>query len=159
MRRRGAGVPVTRPDGRGVPVHPAGPATSGRHLAFLVLQQHDFSGRFIADLLAECDPAHELPPRERSAAVDIASEVIRRRRTIDLLLRLQVRRRRTDTEPDVWRLLQIGAVQLLSQRTPRHAAVDSTVELTRTLGRHRWSGFVNGVLRGFGQAADGILCR
>jgi len=120
---------------------------SGRALAFVVLQQHDASGRFVTDLLAELDSEHTLSRQQRSQAIDVAAGTIRRRRTIDMLLQSQVKRPRGEVEPDLWRILQTGVQQLCFGRAPDHAAVDATVELTRSLDRDRWCGFVNGVLR------------
>lgn len=120
---------------------------SGRALAFLVLQQHDANGRFLADLMADNDTNHDLSRQERGQAIDIAAGVVRRRRTIDLLLQSQVKRPRAEVEPDLWRILQTGVQQLCFGRTPGHAAVDATVNLPRSLGQSRWAGFVNGVLR------------
>lgn len=120
---------------------------SGRALAFVVLQQYDATGRFVADSLAELDSEHDLSRQQRSQAVDVAAGTIRRRRTIDMLLQSQVKRPRAEVEPDLWRILQTGVQQLCFGRAPDHAAVDATVELTRSLDRDRWCGFVNGVLR------------
>lgn len=120
---------------------------SGRILAFRVLQLHDASGRFAADLLADLDAEHSLSRQERGQAMDVVAGTIRRRRTIDLILQSQVRRPRAEVEPDLWRILQCGAQQLCFGRTPDHAAVDATVELTRALRRPQWTGFANGVLR------------
>jgi 16S rRNA (cytosine967-C5)-methyltransferase len=44
-------------------------------------------------------------------------------------------------------LLRLGAYQLLRTRIPAHAAVASTVELARTTGNSRSTGFLNAVLR------------
>lgn len=145
-----------RPRSRGVPssasataaqLIPVDEIESGRALAFLVLQRHDTTGRYVADLLSELDTSHTLTPQERSLAFDVAAGTLRRRRTIDVLLSSQVRRSRADVEPDLWRILQTGVQQLCFGRAPDHAAVDETVELTRSLKCARWSGFVNGVLR------------
>lgn len=121
--------------------------TSGRLLAWIVLQQHEANGRFITELLAGLDAQHDLPSIERAVAVDIASGVTRRRRTIDRLLESQVSRPRANIETGLWQLLRIGAFQLVFGRTPEHAAVDTTVELSRILRNPRWAGFINGVLR------------
>lgn len=120
---------------------------NGRVLAFRVLQLHDSSGRFASDLLADLDPEHSLSRQERGQAIDVVAGTIRRRRTIDMLLQSQVKRPRAEVEPDLWRILQCGVQQLCFGRTPDHAAVDATVELTRILRRPQWTGFVNGVLR------------
>ena len=111
------------------------------------LQQHDLTGRFVADLLADLDSKHTLSRQERGLAFDVAVGTLRRRRTIDLLLKVQVRRSRGEVEPDLWRILQTGVQQLCFGRAPDHAAVDTMVELTRSVDRPQWSGFTNGILR------------
>ena len=50
-------------------------------------------------------------------------------------------------EADLWRLLLFGTYQLAFAQTPQHAAVDTTVDLAKQMGKPRWTGFVNGVLR------------
>lgn len=125
--------------------------SSGRLLALSVLNEHDESGLFVQDLLSSAESRHQLPPGERAAAVDIVAGVIRRRRTIDLLLQSQISRPRHQVEAELWRLLQIGVFQLVFGRTPDHAAVDSTVELCRLAGNERWTKFTNGVLRNVGR--------
>ncbi|MFO0426566.1 MAG: transcription antitermination factor NusB [Planctomyces sp.] len=124
---------------------------SGRELAWMILQQFDYSDRFLQELFAEADSLHALPSRDRAAAVDIATGVVRHRRTIDVLLQSQVTRPKHQMEPDLWRTLRIGVFQLVFGKTPDHAAVDSTVELCRLLDRERWTRIVNGVLRGIGR--------
>ncbi|MFN9970154.1 MAG: transcription antitermination factor NusB, partial [Phycisphaerae bacterium] len=109
------------------------------------------SDRFLQELFAEADSLHALPSRDRAAAVDIATGVVRHRRTIDVLLQSQVTRPKPQLEPDLWRTLRIGVFQLVFGKTPDHAAVDSTVELCRLLDRERWTRIVNGVLRGIGR--------
>ena len=49
--------------------------------------------------------------------------------------------------PDLWALLIIGAYQLLHTRVPDHASLNTSVDLTRDLGK-RWArGLVNAILR------------
>ena len=128
----------------GVPVN-------GRLLAWAALQEYDENETFLSDVLASADPWHKLSPQERGLAVDVTSGVVRRRRTIDVLLESQISRPRANVEPDLWRLLQMGVYQLLFARTPEHAAVDETVEIAKLVGRTRWCGFANGVLRNVGR--------
>ena len=116
-------------------------------LAWHALQQYDETGQYLSDILSQSASMHQLSSNDRAAAVDIASGVMRRRRTLDTLLESQVARPRDKVEADLWRLLQLGAFQVVFSRTPDHAAVDSTVELAREAGRHQWSGFVNGIIR------------
>lgn len=132
--------------------------TTGRLLALRVLELHDQTGRFLQDLLQECDSQHQLSSQDRAAAVDMASGVVRRRRTIDVLLRSQITRERARIEDDLWRVLQLGTYQLVYAKTPDHAAVDSTVELCRALDRERWTGFTNAALRGIGRMLTDEIC-
>ncbi len=120
---------------------------SGRMLAWFALQQYDDTGRFLSEILTDSDSLHALSGQDRGLAVDVASGVVRRRRTIDTLLESQISRPRSNVEPDLWRLLQLGVFQVVFSRTPEHAAVDTTVELARQIGCSRWCGFANGVLR------------
>lgn len=121
--------------------------TSGRHLAWQVLKDEETSGRFIKDILSQLDQAHRLSSADRAAGVDISSGVIRQMRTLDVVLSSLLTRGKQNVEGDLWRVLLIGAWQLLYGRAPDHAVVDTSVELCRDLGRERWTGFVNGVLR------------
>jgi len=121
--------------------------SSGRMLAWYAIQQYDDTGRFLSEILSDADSYHALPPQERGLAVDVASGVVRRRRTLDTIIEAQISRPRSNVEPDLWRLLQLGAYQVLFSRAPDHAAVDTTVELAREMDRSRWCGFANGVLR------------
>jgi 16S rRNA (cytosine967-C5)-methyltransferase len=123
-----------------------------------VLQEYDRSDRFVQDLFAELDHRHHLSSQDRALAVDVASGVVRRSRTLDVLLESRMTRPRHNVEPDLWRILRVGAYQLLFARTPEHAAVDSTVDLCRDLNRARWTGFVNGVLRNIGRLLADTPC-
>lgn len=135
----------------------AGTIQNGRQLAYAVLQEFERSDQFIQDILYRFDSQHQLRSSDRALAVDIASGVVRRSRTLDIVLQSRMTRERHQVEPDLWRVLRIGAYQLLFARTPDHAAVDSTVELCRDLNRHRWTGFVNGVLRNIGRLVSETL--
>ena len=127
------------------------PYENGRIFAFAVLQEFDQSDRFIQDIMADLDARHSLSSADRSLALDVAVGVVRRSRTLDVVIQSRITRPRHKVEPDLWRVLRIGAYQLLFSRTPDHAAVDSTVDLCRLLDHPRWTGFVNGVLRGIGR--------
>ena len=134
------------------------PYINGRHLAYAVLQEYDRSERFVQDIFAEFDQRHHLSSQDRALAVDVASGVVRRSRTLDVMIESRMTRPRHNVEPDLWRILRLGAYQLLFARTPEHAAVDSTVDLCRDLDRSRWTGFVNGVLRNIGRLLTDAPC-
>ncbi|MFM7056511.1 MAG: transcription antitermination factor NusB [Planctomycetota bacterium] len=127
------------------------PFANGRVLAWAALQESERTDRFLQDTLTQLAHCHHLPPAERALAVDIASGVVRRRRTLDCLIANVLTRPRQQTEPELWQILRMGVFQLFFARTPPHAAVSSSVELCRALQRDRWTGFVNGILRSLGR--------
>lgn len=122
--------------------------TTSRLLAWAVLQEFDASEAFLKDLFAAFDSRHALSPADRAAALDLATGVVRRRLTIDALLRVAAGRSPESVETDLWRVLRMGVQQLLFQGVPGHAAINETVQLCRHLDRERWTSIVNGVLRG-----------
>ena len=61
------------------------PYMNGRHLAYAVLQEYDRSERFVQDIFAEFDQRHHLSSQDRALAVDVASGVVRRSRTLDVM--------------------------------------------------------------------------
>lgn len=90
----------------------------------------------------------ELSPQDRRLATTLAFGVIRRRATLDALLRPYVQRPLFHIEPEVLDVLRLGAYQIaIMGGIPPHAAVHETVELVRFVQKPRAVGLVNGVLR------------
>lgn len=88
-----------------------------------------------------------LSERDRRLAQEIAAGVLRRRRALDGELKSLLGGRWRTTGPELRDLLRIGTYQLRHlTRVPPYAAVQSTVEAAKPLGRKR-AGFVNAVLR------------
>ncbi len=83
-------------------------------------------------------------PRDRAAAHRLAATVLRRAGTLDAVLEPHLKR----APPDAVRLiLRMGAAQLLLLHTPAHAAVATSVALTRAQKLAPFAGLVNAVLR------------
>lgn len=124
------------------------PGTS-RQAALSVLHAYASGGEtFATERLGREFRRVDLTPSDRRLATELVHGVVRRRRTLDALLRLHVKRPREQVENELWTILQLGAYQLVFLGgVPAHAAVHETVELTRWLNQPRWSGFANGVLR------------
>ena len=97
-----------------------------------------------------------LSERDRRLAEEIAAGVLRRRRTLDREIKNVLGKRWATTEPEIRDLLRVGLYQLRHlERVPPYAAVQSTVEAAKPLGRKR-AAFVNAVLRRVaGGRADG----
>jgi 16S rRNA (cytosine967-C5)-methyltransferase len=120
--------------------------TTARELAFACLQAFDDSGVFLADSLDRLQ-ARPLSTPDRALAMELSYTVLRRRATVDAVLRQLVDRDPSTVERDLWTVLQLGVVQLLLMPgLPVHAAVHETVELAKRING-RWGGMVNGVLR------------
>jgi 16S rRNA (cytosine967-C5)-methyltransferase len=130
----------------------------GKHTARTVALQvlldcrrHD---AFIQEILDKHLSRSSLPAADRRLATQLAYGVLRRRGTLDALLRLAVSRRPDQVEPWLWEALRLGVFQLtLLSQVPPHAAIFETVELASAFARPRAKGFLNGVLR----AVAGLL--
>ncbi len=124
-------------------------ARSARDVAFAVLSEYKNGGRFVSALLEPFFRNGSLPSGdERRLAVELTNGVVRREETLDAILRPHVQRPRHRIEGELWTLLQLGCYQLVFlDAIPAYAAVNETVALAKALGRERWSGFLNGVLR------------
>ncbi len=122
---------------------------SAREAALRVLEEHRVTGMWVSDLLDRVFRESRLPSVERGLATELACGVVRRQGTLDAILKTLVARPLDQVEVALWTILRLGVYQiLLLDGIPAHAAVHETVELCKRTGRMRWSGFVNGVLRG-----------
>ena len=89
-----------------------------------------------------------LEGRDRRLVTELVYGTLRLQGRLDFALEQFCDQPLARLQPEVLRLLRLGAYQLLElDRIPAHAAVSSTVELTRELGFPRATGLVNGVLR------------
>lgn len=89
-----------------------------------------------------------LTPADRALTTQLVYGVLRRRGTLDFLLRPLVNRPPHQVEPWLWDALRLGAFQLLLlTQIPAYAALNETVELATQQRRPRAKGFLNGVLR------------
>jgi 16S rRNA (cytosine967-C5)-methyltransferase len=88
-----------------------------------------------------------LTGRDAALATELTYGTLRATGTLDEILRWCSSRPLADIETGVLTLLRLGAYQLLRTRIPTHAAVATTVDLARSTGNGRASGFVNAVLR------------
>lgn len=122
---------------------------SSREAALRVLEEHRETGMWVSDLLDRVFRETRLPASERGLATELACGIVRRQGTLDAILKSLVARPANQVEVSLWTILRIGVYQIMMlDGVPSHAAVHETVELCKRAGRMRWSGFVNGVLRG-----------
>jgi 16S rRNA (cytosine967-C5)-methyltransferase len=94
-------------------------------------------------LLSERSPA----PADAALACELAHGVVRRRRTLDAIIRVYSDRPKRKPPAPVQEILRLGVYQLVFlDRIPAFAAVSEAVDACRSRHRRR-AGFVNAVLR------------
>lgn len=85
--------------------------------------------------------------RDRALAAELSFGVCRWYRRLDALVSALLQRPFRRKDRDLQVLLLVGAYQLLYSRVPAHAALSSTVETARLLGKGWACKLINGVLR------------
>jgi 16S rRNA (cytosine967-C5)-methyltransferase len=132
---------------------PAAPSFIGRQhtartLALQILLACEHGDVFVQEALDSELTRTKLQPADRRLLTQMVYGTLRRRGSLDALLRPVVSRQPHEVEPWLWEILRLGAFQLaLLTHIPRHAALHETVELAAAFGRPQAKGFINGVLR------------
>jgi 16S rRNA (cytosine967-C5)-methyltransferase len=90
---------------------------------------------------------YRLSGRDAAFATELVYGTLRATGSLDAILSAAAGRDVTKIDPPVRDALRLGAYQLLYTRVPPHAAVNSTVDLVRSLGGESVSGFANAVMR------------
>jgi 16S rRNA (cytosine967-C5)-methyltransferase len=123
---------------------------SARHLALdVLLDPRHFAWERLDDALRQTP----LSPADRRLATELVYGSLRRRGSLDALVRAHTDRPRDRIADEVWEMLRLGAYQLVYlSHIPTHAAIYETVELAKTTGRQQAAGFINGVLRGLSRS-------
>uniref|UniRef100_UPI002029503C RsmB/NOP family class I SAM-dependent RNA methyltransferase n=1 Tax=Pseudonocardia lacus TaxID=2835865 RepID=UPI002029503C len=94
---------------------------------------------------------HRLGGRDAGLATELGYGTLRATGLLDAVLAACIDRPLAKVEHTLLDALRLGAYQLLRTRVPKHAAVDTTVELVRVEAGSRSAGFVNAVLRRVGE--------
>jgi 16S rRNA (cytosine967-C5)-methyltransferase len=131
-------------------MRPAAPVflpTTARQLALWVLLNSGAGQPFAPEVL-DAELQHgTLSPVDRRLATQLVYGTLRRRGTLDALVRPLIRPG-SSLEPWLMDVLRLGAYQLaLLDQIPPHAAVHESVELAQTLGRPGAKGIINAILR------------
>jgi 16S rRNA (cytosine967-C5)-methyltransferase len=108
-------------------------------------------GAHVEEVLAKIAPTD---PRDRGLAWFLALGVLRRRGQIDAALREVLDRPLGELDAPVRATLRIGTLEALFGRAAPHAVVHEAVEVAKTIGVPKASGFVNAVLRKVRAAPD-----
>lgn len=126
----------------------ATPRPNARSAALHALLECRKKEAFVQEVLDRVLHEQPLSPADRRLTTQMAYGVLRRRGTLDALLRPLVNRPLEQMQPWLWESLRLGAFQLtLLSQIPPHAAIYETVELATRHGEPKAKGFINGVLR------------
>jgi 16S rRNA (cytosine967-C5)-methyltransferase len=122
--------------------------TTARQVAADVLHRSRSRDAFAAELIDDALATANLSPQDRRFVTQLVFGVIRRRGTLDALLKPFIQIPLHAVQPRVWDVLHLGAFQLIFlTHVPKHAAVNETVELATHVGSPKAKGFVNSVMR------------
>ena len=125
-----------------------------RQLAWEVLK-NVAAGAYADVALERCLRESSLHGADRALATELAYGAIRQRRQLDAWLDRLGRVPALKQPPKLRWLLHVGLYQLLMmERIPDAAAVNTSVELAKTIGLARLAPVVNGVLRAARRALD-----
>lgn len=118
-----------------------------RRLAFNALKEI-YRGGFADVVLHRQLHQQKLAPRDRQFVTELVYGTVRRRRTLDALIDQLGKKTAQQQPPDLRIILHLGLYQLrFLTQVPESAAVDTSVELTKAVGKTKLAGVVNGILR------------
>ncbi len=120
---------------------------AARRTAFDLLRAVDERDAYANLALPALIRERRLDTRDAAFATELAYGTLRGRGSYDAVIAAGTDRGLDAVDPPVLDLLRMGAHQLLSMRTPSHAAVGATVELARAVVGDGRAKFVNAVLR------------
>lgn len=118
-----------------------------RKAAFDVLRAVEERDAYVNLLLPALLRERQIEGRDAAFATELTHGTLRRRGSYDAIIDLAVSKGIASVEPAVLAVLRLGAHQLLSMRTPAHAAVSTCVDLVRAEVGHKPVAFTNAVLR------------
>lgn len=121
-----------------------GRVDAARGAAYAVLRAVDEQDAYANLALGEVLRERDLHGRDAALATELVSGTLRGRGSYDAVIDHLVS---GTLEPAVRDVLRMGAHQALGMRVPDHAAISTSVDLTRAEIGHRPAGLVNAVLR------------
>ncbi len=122
---------------------------TARQVAADVLHRSREHQGFAAELIdTELNRVTFANPADRRFVTQLVFGVMRRKGTLDAVLKPFIRVPQHAMEPRVWDVLHLGAFQLtFLTHVPKHAAVNETVELATHIGSPKAKGFINSIMR------------
>lgn len=135
-------------------------ADPARRVAWEVMRAVEVRDAYVNLLLPGLITDAGLSGRDAAFATELTHGTIRRQASYDAVLEDVTSKGVAAVDPPVRDVLRLGAHQLLTLRTPSHAAVSTSVDLVREVVGHKPASFVNAVLRRVsGDDLDGWMRR
>jgi 16S rRNA (cytosine967-C5)-methyltransferase len=133
-------------------------STDPRRLCLEVLDQLETGDQPLGHLLDAAIRRHpDLAARDRALLHTLVYGVQRWRGQLDWLMAHFARERPENLAPPLRNLLRMGLFQISHlDRVPPAAAVNTSVQLAKTMGEGRKAGFVNGLLRNAARHHDSV---
>jgi 16S rRNA (cytosine967-C5)-methyltransferase len=132
-------------------------ALMSRLAAFEVISDVLRRGRPLDDALAASRAYGALDPAGKGFAAYLVRTALRRLGQIDALIQHCVREPLPRKAKPVYDVLRVGVAQLMFSATADHAAVDTTVDLCRTVNQVPFAKLVNAVMRRLQREGDALL--
>ncbi|WP_404382387.1 RsmB/NOP family class I SAM-dependent RNA methyltransferase [Caenispirillum salinarum] len=137
------------------PRPPRDPVLASRHAAVRLLQAVLDDGRALDEPFET--ETRLLEPRDRAFVRLLVTTTLRRLGQIDGVLKAFLQRPIARRHGAVKHVLRLAAAQILVLETPAHAAVDTSVELTKFLNAPGLTGLVNAVTRRLARDGAAVL--
>ena len=118
-----------------------------RRAAYDLLYEVGVEGAYANLVMPQIIEHYELRGRDAAFATELAFGTLRLRDFLDAVIAKCADRDPLRIEPPILDVLRMGSYQLLAMRVPPHAAVATSVELSKRVTRNNASGLVNAVLR------------
>ena len=118
-----------------------------RMAAFDTLRDVHSSGAYANLALAEQARQHDLNQQEAALCTELVNGTCRFEGTYDRIIEVAGGRQLSTLQPAIVDVLRLGTHQLLSMRTPTHAAVSTSVDLAGVALGERTTGVVNAIIR------------
>lgn len=118
-----------------------------RRAAYDVLHEVGSNDAYANVALSQIQRSHELDARDAAFCTEVVNGTLRYRALLDALIEECSGRPTSKLDPRVLDVLRMGSYQCLMMRTDSYAAVNTSVELARSVAGEAPVGLVNAVMR------------
>jgi 16S rRNA (cytosine967-C5)-methyltransferase len=127
-----------------------------RYLAVFVITNVEKKNILLDTLISDNDNIiNQLQPRDKALFFNIVYGVLRKKGNLDKIIARNSKKQIKKIDKPVLNTLRAGIYQMVYlEKIPPSAAVNTSVDIVKSIGFKSASGFVNGILRGFVKEFD-----